>query len=63
MWKDDLGRLIFTTEPYHCYCDDVAKFVADLSQLGLQAEIWARSGWNPGKTILISVYKPGVDGT
>jgi hypothetical protein len=47
LWKDENGELLFTTEPYHYYDSDLAALSNDLSELGLEAEVLPRSGWNP----------------
>jgi hypothetical protein len=59
MWLDQGGREVLTTEPYCPGEHDVARFRADMKDLGLIVVV---DGWpsphNPGQTTLIEISRP-----
>jgi hypothetical protein len=57
LWRDENGDFVFTSELYHCRVSGLAQLSSDLSELGLEAEVLPRSGWNPNSTILIVVRR------
>jgi hypothetical protein len=57
LWRDENGDFVFTSEPYHSRGSRLAQLSSDISELGLEAEVLPRSGWNPNSTILIVVRR------
>lgn len=57
LWTDDTGELVFTAEPYEISGSAIAALVAELTELGLEADITGDSPWLPGSTLLITIRK------
>lgn len=60
LWQCQVtGELILTSEPYQVDGQDLARFVTQMAELGLDVGVFGDAWWNPGRTIRITVVRAG----
>lgn len=57
IWRDSEGRRVLTSEPYSADGQQLAAFLTETSELGLQVDVSGRSTWNPGATLLLQMIR------
>lgn len=60
MWRCEVtGELVLTSEPYDVDGQELAAFVAQMTELGLDVRVSGDTWWNPGGTFRITISPQG----